>query len=63
MKNFKVQPNDFSVKFCDHAFKLVLVGGEDGSDVIPTKLPNLPNYTLNFKLFQKSKMGITVLIY
>ncbi|WJX68504.1 hypothetical protein P8452_52866 [Trifolium repens] len=27
MKNFKVQPNDFSVKFCDHAFKLVLVGG------------------------------------
>ncbi|WJX19753.1 hypothetical protein P8452_09396 [Trifolium repens] len=57
MKNFKVQPNDFSVKFCDHSFKLVLVGGEGGSDVIPTKIPNLPNYTLNFKPFSEIKNG------
>jgi hypothetical protein len=57
MKNFKVQPNDFSVKFCDHSFKLVLVGGEGGSDVIPTKIPNLPNYTLNFKPFSEIKKG------
>jgi hypothetical protein len=57
MKNFKVQPNDFSVKFCDHSFKLVLFGGEGGSDVIPTKIPNLPNYTLNFKPFSEIKNG------
>jgi hypothetical protein len=63
MKNFKVLPNDFSVKFCDHAFKLVL------SEVRVDQM----SYQLNFQicqttlwisnLFQKSKMGITVLIY
>ncbi|KAK2360554.1 hypothetical protein QL285_085813 [Trifolium repens] len=34
-----------------------LIGGEGGSDVIPTKLPNLPNYTLNFKPFPEIKNG------
>jgi hypothetical protein len=41
MKNFNVQPNDLSVKFCNHAFMLLYVGGEGGSDVIPTKMTNI----------------------
>ncbi|KAK2424254.1 hypothetical protein QL285_034634 [Trifolium repens] len=57
MKNFKVQPNDLKVKFCTHPFTLVAVGGEGGSDIIPTKLPNIPSYKFNFKSFDDIKNG------
>jgi hypothetical protein len=41
MKNFKVHDNNFAVKYCLHPFKLQFVGGEGGSDVIPTKMTNI----------------------
>jgi hypothetical protein len=57
MKNFKVQPNDGKVKFCDHPFTLVGFAGDGGSDIIPTKIPNIPNYKFNFKSFDDIKHG------
>ncbi|KAK2415185.1 hypothetical protein QL285_037688 [Trifolium repens] len=57
MKNFKVQPNDLKVKFCTHPFTLVAVGGDGGSDIIPTKVPNIPSYKFNFKSFDDIKNG------
>jgi hypothetical protein len=57
MKNFKVQPNDLKVKFCDHPFTLVGFAGEGGSDIIPTKIPNIPKYKFNFKFFDDIKHG------
>jgi hypothetical protein len=57
MKNFKVQPNDLKVKFCDHPFTLVGFAGEGGSDIIPTKIPNIPKYKFNFKSFDEIKHG------
>jgi hypothetical protein len=32
--------NELKVKFYDHPFMLVLVCGDRGSNVIPTKIPN-----------------------
>ncbi|WJX78859.1 hypothetical protein P8452_62041 [Trifolium repens] len=57
MKNFKVQNNEFGVKFCDHPFMLVMVGGERGSKVEPTKLPDIPKYSLKFKPFPDITSG------
>ncbi|WJX77104.1 hypothetical protein P8452_60444 [Trifolium repens] len=57
MKNFKVQPNDLKVKFCTHPFTLVAVRGDGGSDIIPTKVPNIPSYKFNFKSFDDIKNG------
>ncbi|KAK2416934.1 hypothetical protein QL285_039285 [Trifolium repens] len=57
MKNFKVQNNEFGVKFCDHPFMLVMVGGEGGSKVVPTKLPDIPKYALKFKPFPDITSG------
>jgi hypothetical protein len=57
MKNFRVQPNDFKVRLCDHPFNLVIVGGEGGTDFIPTELPDIPKYRLNFKPFTEIKSG------
>ncbi|WJX81908.1 hypothetical protein P8452_64733 [Trifolium repens] len=57
MKNFKVQPNDLKVKFCDHPFTLVGFAGDGGSDIIPTKIPNIPKYKFNFKSFDEIKHG------
>jgi hypothetical protein len=57
MKNFRVQPNDFKVRLCDHPFNLVIVGGDGGTDFIPTELPDIPKYRLNFKPFTEIKSG------
>ncbi|MCI07260.1 replication protein A1-like protein, partial [Trifolium medium] len=57
MKNFKVQPNDFKVKFTDHPFMLLFVGGDGGSDVIPTRMTNIPEYSFKFKPFAEIKSG------
>ncbi|WJX09717.1 hypothetical protein P8452_00523 [Trifolium repens] len=57
MQNFKVQKNEFKVKMCDHQFMLVIVGGDGGTDFIPTKLPNIPKFSFNFKPFSEIKTG------
>ncbi|KAK2402288.1 hypothetical protein QL285_051823 [Trifolium repens] len=48
---------DKQVKFCDHPFTLVGFAGDGGSDIIPTKIPNIPKYKFNFKSFDEIKHG------
>jgi hypothetical protein len=36
---------------------LVIVGGDGGTDFIPTKLPNIPKFSFNFKPFSEIKTG------
>jgi hypothetical protein len=57
ISNFRVQPNDFKVKLCDHPFNLVMVGGEGGTVLTPTELPKIPKYRLNFIPFSEIKRG------
>jgi hypothetical protein len=57
MKNFKTQPNDFNLKACLHPFKLVFVGGDGGTTLKPELIPEIPDYSLNFKPFDEILEG------
>jgi hypothetical protein len=57
MQNFKIHPNDFSLKACLHPFKLVFVGGDGGTTLKPTLIPEIPQCRLTFKPFEEILEG------